>query len=277
MLKIENIENFNLDDTVTCGQIFRYTSLDDGSYTIVLDDRVINVKYKDNTLYVESNNYDNLKEKVIKYFDLNRDYDAINKTLISDDKSLEEIVLSCNGLKMVNSFPFETLISYIISQNNSVPSIKKSVDKISQKYGDKVTFRNEEYYLFPTPLELKNVTKEDYRTCSVGFRDKYIEGIVKLINENPNYLNNFYKIDSPTSFEILLDSKGIGPKVASCVLLFAYQKFDVFPVDTWVKKFMKEKYNIEGEKNIRGFAKKRYKDYSGIAIQYMFHYGRNVK
>ena len=62
MLKIENIENFNLDDTVTCGQIFRYTSLEDGSYTIVLDDRVINVKYKNNTLYVESNNYDNLKE-----------------------------------------------------------------------------------------------------------------------------------------------------------------------------------------------------------------------
>ena len=130
MLKIENIENFNLDDTVTCGQIFRYTSLEDGSYTIVLDDRVINVKYKNNTLYVESNNYDNLKEKVIKYFDLDRDYDAINKTLISGDKSLEEIVLSCNGLKMINSFPFETLISYIISQNNSVPSIKKSVDKI---------------------------------------------------------------------------------------------------------------------------------------------------
>ena len=99
--------------------------------------------------------------------------------------------------------------------------------------------------------------------------------ITGILNGIPPYWR--LKIDSPTSFEILLDSKGIGPKVASCVLLFAYQKFDVFPVDTWVKKFMKEKYNIEGEKNIRGFAKEKYKDYSGIAIQYMFHYGRNVK
>lgn len=277
MLKIENISNFNLDDTITCGQIFRYTILEDGSYIVILDDRVINIRYKDTTLYVDSNNYDNLKEKIIKYFDLDRDYKTINKTLIKDDESLTKVIMACDGLKMINSPPFETIISYIISQNNSVPSIKKSVDMISTKYGKKIIFKDKDYYLFPTPQELKDVTIEDYRKCSVGFRDKYIEGIVKLINENPNYLNDFYKLDSKTSFEVLLSSKGIGPKVASCVLLFAYQKFDVFPVDTWVKKVMKEKYNIEGENNIRKFAKERYKDYSGIAIQYMFHYGRNVK
>ena len=75
----------------------------------------------------------------------------------------------------------------------------------------------------------------------------------------------------------LISFKGIGMKVASCILLFAYQKFDVYPIDTWVKKFMKEDYNIEGEKNIKEFAFNTYKEYSGLAIQYMFNYKRNKK
>lgn len=275
MVKIKNIKNFNLNDTVTCGQIFRYQKEEDDSYTIILKDRVINVKYDGNNLYVDSNNEENLKEVILKYFDLDRDYSKINKILVEKDNSIKEIVESCTGLKMINSYPFETIISYIISANNSVSSIKKSVDMISQNYGDKISFRGKDYYLFPTPEKLKGITASEYRKCSVGFRDKYIEEIVKVINNDPNYLENFNHIDSLSSFEILLKEKGIGPKVASCILLFAYQKFDVFPVDTWVKKVMKEKYNVEGEKNIREQAKKIYGEYSGIAIQYMFHYGRN--
>ena len=129
MVKIKNIKNFNLNDTVTCGQIFRYQKEDDDSYTIILKDRVINVKYDGNNLYVDSNNEENLKELILKYFDLDRDYSKINKILVEKDNSIKEIVESCTGLKMINSYPFETIISYIISANNSVPSIKKSVEK----------------------------------------------------------------------------------------------------------------------------------------------------
>ncbi len=275
MLEVKNIRDFNLDDTVTCGQIFRFEKEPDNSYTIILKDRVINVKYSNNTLYVDSNNYDNLEDIVKKYFDLDRDYNTINKTLIDRDKDISVIVNSCNGLKMINSYPFETCISYIISANNSVDSIKKSVDRISEKFGKKIAFRNRDYYLFPTPLELKDVTITEYRNCSVGFRDKYIYNYVKYINENPKFLDELKNINGIDAFNILQEQKGIGPKVASCILLFAYQKFDVFPIDTWVKKVMKDKYNIVGEKNIRNKAKELYGDYSAIAIQYMFHYGRN--
>ena len=277
MLKIENIKNFNLDETVTCGQIFRYEIEKDNSYTIILKDRVINIKYSNNTLYVKSNNYDNLETVVLKYFDLERDYSKINDMISKIDSEIKPVIESCNGLKMINSYPFETIISYIISANNSVASIKKSVDKIAMLYGKKVYFNEKEYYLFPTPEELRKVTSLEYRKCSVGFRDKYIESIVNVVNSNEKYLDNIYMIDTNSAFDLLLKEKGIGPKVASCILLFAYQKFDVFPIDTWVKKVMKEKYNIVGEKNIRKMAKELYGEYSGIAIQYMFHYGRNKK
>lgn len=277
MIEIKNIKDFNLDDTVTCGQIFRYEKEIDNSYTIILQDRVVNVRYNRNTLYVDSSKEDNLESIILRYFDLERDYSKINEIILKSDKEISFVVDACKGLKMINSYPFETIISYIISANNSVPSIKKSVDKISMMYGRKVTFRSKDYYLFPTPEELKDVSCEEYRTCSVGFRDKYIESIVKLINSDKNYLDNIYNLDTYSAFDILLKEKGIGPKVASCVLLFAYQKFDVFPIDTWVKKVMKERYNIVGESNIRKLAKEIYGDYSGIAIQYMFHYGRNKK
>lgn len=275
MLEIKNIKNFNLDDTVTCGQIFRFEKENDNSYTIILKDRVINVKYKKDTLYIESDNYNNLEQIIIKYFDLDRNYDLINKIIIKNDKDITEIVNSCKGLKMINSYPFETSISYIISANNSVPSIKKSVDKISEKFGKKVVFKDNIYYLFPTKEQLKNVTIEQYRECGVGFRDKYIYSFVEYVNKNSNYLEQFKSINGTDAFNILQQQKGIGPKVSSCILLFAYQKFDVFPIDTWVKKVMKDKYNIVGEKNIRNKAKELYGDYSAIAIQYMFHYGRN--
>ena len=268
-------QDINLYDTITCGQIFRFIKEEDDSFTIILDDRVINISYDKNTLYVDSNNFDNLKEKVIKYFDLDRDYPKINKILLKNDKDIKEVIDNCNGLKFINSYPFETIISYIISSNNSVSSITKSVDKISENYGKKVTFRNKDYYLFPTKEELKNVTSEDYRKCSVGFRDKYIENMVKVINSDDNYLDKLYEMSSIEAYETLQKEKGIGPKVASCILMFSYQKFDVFPVDTWVKKVMKDKYNIVGEKNIREKTKEIYGEYSAVAIQYMFHYGRN--
>lgn len=275
MIEIKLNKSFNLDDTVTCGQIFRYEKEEDGSYTIILEDRVVNVLEKDNKLKIESSDYNNLEQLIIKYFDLERDYTNIDNIIVDKDKNMKEIVNFCNGFKMINSYPFETIISYIISANNSVSSIKKSVNSISKSYGKKVIFNDKEYYLFPTYKELKNVTKEEYRKHSVGFRDKYIESFVKFVNDSPNYLIEITKANGQDAYEQLQKHPGIGPKVASCILLFAYQKFDVFPIDTWVKKIMKETYNIEGEKNIREFTKKLYGEYSAIAIQYMFHYRRN--
>ena len=125
--------------------------------------------------------------------------------------------------------------------------------------------------------DLKDITEADLRECKVGFRDKYLKAIIDKLNNNELDLNLFYNLDTKSALDKLMENIGIGPKVASCILLFAYQKYDVFPVDTWVKKIMKNNYNIEGEKNIRDFASRKYGKYSGIAIQYLFNYSRNKK
>jgi len=274
VLKIKN--DFDLKNTITCGQIFRYEEIDNG-YIVILKDRVISLTIDNDYIIIESNKEDNLKEIIYDYFDLNRDYSIIEKEILKKDNKLKDVLIFGRGLKMIHQDPFETVISYIISQNNRVPSIAKSLNMIAEKYGKKVVFNNKEYYLFPSFSDLKKLKVEDYRNCKVGFRDKYLYEIVQNINNNHLCLDNVYNMSSNDALNYLISFKGIGNKVASCILLFAYQKFDVYPVDTWVKKFMKEDYNIEGEQNIRKFTFDTYKEYSGLAIQYMFNYKRNKR
>lgn len=275
MIKIELKNNFNLDSTVTCGQIFRYYKLEDNSYDIILKDRVINVYKKDNYIIASSNNEDDLEMVVRNYFDLDNDYENINKYLLEKDSLLKDAIMFSCGLMMIRQDPFETLIEYIISANNGVPNITSALNNIAKKYGKKVLFNKKEYYLFPSYKDLKDVTKEDFRECKVGFRDKYLESIIYKLNNNIINLDDFNKLDSNEAMDKLMENNGIGPKVASCILLFAYQRYDVFPVDTWVKKIMESNYNIIGEKNIREFASKTYGKYSALAIQYLFNYSRN--
>lgn len=274
MIKIKN--NFDLKATVTCGQIFRYTE-EDNTFTVIIKDRVLLLTIDGDEIIVESNKEENLREVVYDYFDLNRDYDSIEKIIVDKDEKLKDAVIFSKGLKVIHQDPFETLIAYVISQNNRVPSIANSLNLISYNYGEKVIFKDKDYYLFPSLENLKKLSQDDFRKCKVGFRDKYLYEIIKNITENTLNLENIKNMSSDDARDYLMSFKGIGNKVASCILLFAYQMFDVYPIDTWVKKFMSEDYNIEGEKNIREFTYNTYKEYSGLAIQYMFNYKRNNK
>ena len=272
MLKIRN--NFDLASTITCGQIFRFEEIEDG-YIVILDDRVVKLSQDENYIYIDSNKEDNLENIIEDYFDLNRDYQKIVDDISKLDKTIEPALMYSKGLKMIHQSPFITIIEYIISQNNRVSSIKKSLDLLSKKYGEKVTFNEKNYYLFPTVQELSKLSISEFRECKVGFRDRYLYEIMKSIRENKLNMDIIYSMESYDALKYLMNFKGIGNKVASCILLFAYQKFDVYPIDTWVKKFMKEEYNIIGEKQIKEYTQRVYKEYSGLAIQYMFNYKRN--
>ena len=176
----------------------------------------------------------------------------------------------------MNQDSFEMCISYIISQNNNVKRISDSIEKLSLKYGKKVVFKNKVYYLFPSFDDLKNVKEEEFREFGVGFRDKYLVNFLNVIKNNNNFIDDINKLSTRDALKKLMSIKGIGLKVASCILLFGFRRFDVFPIDTWVKKTMSSLYNInDDQKAIERFAREYYGDYSGLAIQYMFHYMRN--
>lgn len=268
------VSYFNLKSSITSGEFFRYEEKHN-SYIIILFDRVIKVIQKNNYLMIESNNESNLKEIVKDFFSLDVDYNSINKEILAMDSGMVDIIDNNYGFRMQKMPKFECLISYMISTNNNVENIKKCVNRLSTKYGKKVTFNNKEYYLFPTPKELKDVTESDLRDLKLGFRAKYVKEMIDKVNSGIVDLDKINNMNTEDALNYLMQHNGIGLKVSSCVLLFAYQKYDSYPIDVWVKRIMKERYNINNISEIKKFINNRFGKYSGIVIQYLFNHKRN--
>lgn len=190
---------------------------------------------------------------------------------------IKKIIEACSGLKMINEPKLEVIISFILSANNGVPQIRGTLDNISRMFGKKVIFRDKEYYLFPSIEELSGASVDDFRTCKAGFRDKYLYEFISRVKNGLFDFDLINDMSSSDALSYLMENKGIGEKVASCILLFGYHRFDVFPIDTWVKKYMKNKYNLDNVSDIRKFMFDKYSFNCGLAIQYVFHYSRNVK
>ena len=263
----------NIKEILTSGACFRYNVEEDGSVTNVLSDRVVNIKQDDKKLIIKSSNYDNLKEVIYEYFDLNRDYQSINQEILRNNKELEKMIKKCETYRILNQESFEMCISYIISQNNNVKRISKSIEKLCELYGEKIMFNNKEYYLFPKYEKIKNISLEDLSSLKIGFRDKYIIDFLEKY-ESLKEINN---LSTSEALKELLKVKGIGMKVASCILLFGYKRLDVYPIDTWVKQYISDNYDIKNDqKTIEKFTKERYGRYAGLIIQYMFHSQRNI-
>lgn len=266
---------FNLKYTLECGQCFRWKKVDD-YYIGVIKDRVIKIKQIDDTLFVTSSNMTNLEEIVTKYFSLDVDYIEIEKRISRVDENVKRAVNNTTGLRFLRQDFFETIISYIISANNNIPRISKSVNEISKRFGKKIIFEDKDYYLFPTPNELSKATINDLRECGVGFRDKYITDTVeKIVNDKEYNLDLMYNMETNDLRKRLLSLLGVGPKVADCILLFSCSRHEVFPIDTWVEKIMKRLYfnNTEKvtKKMIQEYARSNFKEDAGIIQEHLFY------
>lgn len=271
-LKIK-VDCFNLKYTLECGQCFRWKNNND-YYVGVIKDRVIKIRQDGDYIYVRSNEQKDLEKVVKEYFELEKDYSSIEKRIASLDDYVKKALKNTSGMRHLKQDFFETIISYIISANNNIPRISKSVNEISKRYGKKIEFDDEEYYLFPTPEQLKDVTIDDYRACGVGFRDKYIYNTVKRINNKEIDLVKMQDMDTPSLRKELLSLMGIGPKVADCILLFSCGRQEVFPIDVWVERVMKKLYfndkNIS-KKEILKYASDNFGNDAGIVQQHLFY------
>ncbi len=271
-------KDINLYDTLFSGQCFRMFLESDNSYTVILRDRVVNIKEDDKYLLVTSNNENNLEEVISNYLDLYTDYQEINDYLVSKNHLLEEDICKCCGYKILRQDRFEMYITYIISQNNNVKRIIGSVNKLSEAYGKKVIFRNKEYYLFPTFQSIKDLNENDFRNFGVGFRDIYIVNALNKLKEEPNFLDKLDSLSTKDALDELIKIKGVGTKVASCILLFGYSRFDTFPIDTWVRKYVSNNFNVKDDiKSISEYMLNTFGKYCGLVIQYFYHVERNKK
>lgn len=278
---IEDVKDFNITQTLTCGQCFRWIEQDADHFRGVVKGCVIDIYQLDQTTIKLSRvTKEFFESNLIDYFDLNRDYSKIKKTLIKNDTVMKKAVSHGAGIRILNQSVFETIMSFIISGNNNIPRIMKAIDGISKTYGSYIeTIDDIAYYSFPTPEQLAEVTIEDYRAQGVGYRDQYLYHMVQYALEHADTFESLSTYENEALREALLSLKGIGPKIADCILLFAFHRMYAFPVDTWVKKIMKTLYLEQDtkDKEILAFAEKKFGDYAGIAQQYLFYYSRSSK
>ncbi len=287
--KLENIDSFELADIFECGQCFRWNKQEDGSYTGIFKRNVINVKkencHQGTSLVTIKGICDgNIKDVVEDYFDLNRNYEEIKEKLSKIDDNVKTSIEYGKGIRILNQDLWEMIISYIISANNNIPRIKGIIERLSKTYGDEIEWNGEKYYTFPTPEQLKDVTVADYRKLGTGFRDIRLYETVHMILDKKVDLEQLQnEPDTNKVREQLLTLSGVGPKVADCILLFStLKRFEVFPVDVWVRRVMNELY-IKNEdetkvnkKQIEKLAHEKFGNLAGIAQQYLFYWKREA-
>lgn len=281
--EIDKNESFNLIHIFECGQCFRWNKEKDGSYTGVFKNNVLNVKEENGKIKFQGICEGNIENIVKEYFDLNTDYMKIKETLSKVDEYLEESIKFGKGIRILNQDLWEVLISFIISANNNIPRIKGIVERIATQYGREIIYNGKSYYTFPKPDELAKATVEDLRKLGLGFRDKRVYETTQKIKNGEINLNELVEIkDTNKIREILETLPGVGPKVADCILLFGLKRFEVFPIDVWVRRIMNDLY-IKNEdetkvnkKEIENLAKTKYAELAGIAQQYLFYWKRET-
>lgn len=279
--EIENVKSFDPKHIFECGQCFRWEKEDDGSYTGIFGNNVLNVKKQEDHIRFEGICEKEIKQTCNQYFDLQRDYEKIKKQLSQIDEYLKESINYGDGIRILNQDLWETIISFIISANNNIPRIKGIIQRISEGYGTPIVWKKKTYYTFPTPEQLSKASVEELRKLGLGFRDKRVYETTQKIQRKEIDLEKLQKEKTEEVRKQLLTLPGVGPKVADCILLFStLKRFDVFPIDVWVRRVINEIYLKKedetkvSKKEIEKLAKEKYGNLEGIAQQYLFYWKR---
>lgn len=277
---VHNLKDFEPKHIFECGQCFRWNLEEDGSYTGVAYDKILNVNRIENTVIFTNTDEDDFNNIWLEYFDMDNDYSKIKDYLRKEDEVMKEATDFGHGIRILRQEPWETLISFIISANNAIPRIKRSVDLLSEKFGQHLgQYNGKDYYGFPSAEAISQLSEEELKSCKVGYRSKYILNTAKKLVADNICLNNLKQLNRDDCFNAMIEFSGVGPKVANCILVFAMGKLESCPVDVWVKRVMEHFYfhRDTPNKEIEEFARRKFGQYAGYAQQYLFYYARELE
>lgn len=266
-ITIHDLTQFNVRQIFDCGQIFRYF-IDDNVAEVVSKNKYAKLITFDDRVEIYSDDLDYFEH----FFDLKVDYNDIKNKLSGDD-FLAPCIKFGYGIRILNQDLFEMIVSFIISANNNIKRIKNSLNKLSQRFGTK----HNNFYAFPTLEQLKTATVEDFVDAGLGYRAEQLYYTLQHLTQSD--LDDFKNLNYDEQHKFLISLKGVGEKVANCILLFAMHRSQVFPVDTWINKVYNNitNSNITDRKLISQILSTKYGDLSGYAQQYFFYYYRENK
>lgn len=259
---LQGVGNFDLALTLDCGQCFRWEICPDGFWQGVVKGKFCRVRQQKSTLVFTHTDRKTIRRFWIPYFSLDRDYAALCRDF-SCDEVLCRAVAFAPGIRVLRQDPWETLCSFIISQNNNIPRIKGIIHRLCELLGEDI---GAPMKAFPSPQALAACTAEDLSPLRAGFRAKYLLDAAKKVADGSLPLDTLKGLDTENAREMLMTVYGVGKKVADCVLLYSLEKYEVIPLDVWMKRVVSQYYP-------NGFPPHLAKDL-GIAQQYLFHYVR---
>jgi len=275
MLSLAPDQPFSLDLTLSCGQVFRWDRQPDGWWYGVVGSRVIKIRQD-----LTSLTFDGAPASFIRhYFSLDTDLDRITASF-DRDPFIHNAIVRCRGLRIVRQPAWECLISYICATNSNIPMIRRRISHIAQTYGKPLEFEERTYFAFPGPASLAATCTSALSDCKLGYRSPYVLETACDIADEKGWNDSIASLPYEQARSALMKLRGVGPKAADCILLFAFQKYEAFPVDVWIRRIMREHYiktlgsdsSLTGREydTIRRFARKHFGEFCGYAQEYLF-------
>ena len=264
---------FSLDQTLTCGQVFRWEHRGRWWYGVVRDHLIRITQNGSKLIYHGAN-----EEFIAQYFQLDLDLPAVLDS-IDRDPFIHSIIEKEYGLRIVAQPPWECIISYISATYTNIPLVKRRIALLSQSYGNEIKFGRQKYYTFPTPITLASASEKNLNDCKLGYRAGYVGDTARFLQKNPAWEENIRRLLYPDARKEVMKMRGVGPKAADCILLFAFQKYDAFPIDVWIQRIMHHYLPPPAEgcpctpseyNRIAGFAREYFGPYAGYAQEYLY-------
>ncbi len=262
-VKITGVRDLDLEQTLDCGQSFRWKKQDDGSFKGVAYNKSVVMDLQGEDLYICNATEEDFYGIWKNYLDLDLDYGKIRKEISEIHPVLRDASKYAPGIRILQQEPYEALCTFIISQNNNIKRIKGIVERLCESFGEKLP---DGEFAFPTAERIAQLSEEDLTPLRAGFRNKYIiDGAKKVFSGEVN-LEICKTLPYEEARAELMKIKGVGVKVADCTLLFGMHRIEAFPVDVWMRRALDKLFpNMNPED---------FGEYAGIAQQYIFHYSR---
>ena len=260
----KELEYFDIGQIHRSGQCFRMEELGEGRFAVVAADKYLEIRQQGQTceFYCSPEDLENFWKS---YFDLETDYGSFIRQIDEKDGYLTEAADLGQGIRILRQDLWEMIVSFLISQQNNIPRIRRCIANICERYGERRQGSGGRvYYTFPGPEALASASEEELRDCNLGYRSRYVKKTAQMILDGQVSLESVRKLDYPQAREELQKLYGVGAKVADCICLFALHQMEAFPVDTHIRQALEKHYP-------QGFPFERYKGCSGVMQQYIFY------
>ena len=277
---VDGVRDFNTDHIFDCGQCFRWKREDDGSYTGTAMNKIAKISYDDGHLTIDHCSEEDFEKVWRDYLDLDRDYGLLKEKLSSEDDFMKAASDYGYGIRILRQDFWETVVSFIISQNNNIPRIKGCIESICERFGELIgEYGGEQYFAIPSMEKMASLSTDDLAPCRLGYRAPYLVKMAQQFIEGggPEAVKEeLKKVEDP--IRELQKFCGVGPKVAACISLFGLGRMDAFPIDVWMRRVMNRLYGIDENdvKSMKTYAEEHFGENGGIAQQYLFYYIRGL-